>query len=81
MPTATSRLSPRETETLRAIARGQSTAEIARHLHVTKSTIRTYIRGIYQTLGVATREDAVRTGRRLGIVTDACPTCGRGGRT
>lgn len=77
--TITGRLGPREIETLRGIAAGRSTADIARSLHVTKGSVRSYLRGIYAKLGVPTREDAVRVGRRLGYVTDACPTCGRGG--
>lgn len=77
MPTITGRLGPREIQALRGIAAGQSTADIARTMHVSKETARQYIRRILGKLDAPTREDAVRTGRRLGYVTDACPTCGR----
>jgi DNA-binding CsgD family transcriptional regulator len=75
----TTRLGPRETDTLRHLAAGRSLGETAIEMHVTKGTVRSYVRGIYTKLGVGTREDAVRVGRRLGHVTDACPTCGMGG--
>lgn len=77
--TTTSKLGPSEIEVLRGIARQESIAEIALRLHVTKGTVRSYVRGIYQKLGVGTREDAVRVGRQLGHVTDACPACGHKG--
>lgn len=80
VPTTTAgRLGPREIQTLRHIAAGHSIAETAHALHVTKGTVRSYLRGIYTKFGVGTREDAVRAGRRAGIVTDACPTCGHKG--
>lgn len=73
------RLGPREIDTLRHLAAGRSLGEAAIEMHVTKGTVRSYLRGIYSKFGVGTREDAARVGRRLGYVTDACPTCGHGG--
>lgn len=70
-------LGPREIQALRAIAADQSIADIARTMHVSKETARQYIRRVLAKLDAPTREDAVRTGRQLGYVTDACPTCGR----
>jgi ATP/maltotriose-dependent transcriptional regulator MalT len=79
--TISGRLGPREIEVLRGIAREESIADLAARLHIAKGSVRSHIRGIYQKLGVGTREDAVRIGRQLGHVTDACPTCGHRGPT
>ncbi|SEO83240.1 response regulator transcription factor [Actinacidiphila rubida] len=76
--TITGRLGPREIQTLRGIARGQTLAEIAHDMRVTKDSVRSYLRDVRTKLGVLTREDAVRVGRHLGYITEGCPTCGRG---
>jgi DNA-binding NarL/FixJ family response regulator len=52
-------LSARELEVLRLVARGQSNAEIARHLHVSQATIKSHLIHAFQKLGVADRTAAV----------------------
>lgn len=50
-------LTPRESEVLVLIASGRSAGEVASKLHVSKNTVRSQIRSIYQKLGVHTREE------------------------
>jgi DNA-binding CsgD family transcriptional regulator len=70
-------LGPREIQTLRHMARDMSVGQIAASMGVSRGSVRSYIRSIYTKWGTATRADMIRIGRRLGYVTDACPTCGR----
>lgn len=72
-----SQLTARETQTLRLIARGMSVSEMAAAMGVQRTSVRSYIHNIAQKWGTAERADMVRIGRRLGVVTDGCPTCGR----
>ncbi|NJL92440.1 MAG: hypothetical protein HC915_01325 [Anaerolineae bacterium] len=53
-------LTERELEVLRLLATDQSGPEIARHLIISLSTLRTHIRNIYGKLGVNSRRAAVR---------------------
>ena len=50
-------LTPRESDVLELLQRGQSNAEIAAELHVGVETVRTHARNIYRKLGVSTRRD------------------------
>ena len=52
-------LTPRQTEVLRMLGRGYSTAQIADELHLSTETVRNHIRGLFQTLGVHSRLEAV----------------------
>ncbi|MFI7167421.1 response regulator transcription factor [Rhodococcus erythropolis] len=52
------RLTPREYEVLTLVARGTSTAGIARHLAVSKETVKSHLQRIYRKLGVASRSEA-----------------------
>ncbi|UNX54344.1 LuxR C-terminal-related transcriptional regulator [Georgenia sp. TF02-10] len=61
-------LSAREIRVLRELATGRPVAVIARRLYVSESTVKTQMRSIYRKLGVHSREDAVRAGRRLRLV-------------
>jgi DNA-binding CsgD family transcriptional regulator len=72
-------LGPGEIRTLRHLAAGHSIAETAQLMQITKDSVRSHIRRIYTKYGVSTRQDAIRSGRLRGVITDACPTCGRGG--
>lgn len=51
-------LTPRETQVLRRIVAGQSTAQMAREMDVTVSTLRSYIKSILAKLGVHSRLQA-----------------------
>ncbi|MGZ4315393.1 MAG: helix-turn-helix transcriptional regulator [Gaiellaceae bacterium] len=52
-------LTPRQAEVLRMLGRGYSTAQIADELHLSTETVRNHIRGLFQTLGVHSRLEAV----------------------
>jgi len=62
------KLSDREMEILALIARGYSNAEIAQALFLSEGTIRNYISGMLQKLGVSDRTQAVITALRYGLV-------------
>jgi two-component system response regulator NreC len=53
-------LSPRETEILRLIALGHTSAEIAGTLHLSRRTVETHRARIHRKLGLATRAELVR---------------------
>jgi len=65
---STHRLTPRETEVLRALAIGKANKQLAPMLNISESTFKTYLRIIYEKLGVRTRVQAVRRGEELGVV-------------
>ena len=51
--------SRRQVEVLALIAEGKTDKEIARVLHVSPATVRTYLRRLYAALGVHSRAQAV----------------------
>jgi NarL family two-component system response regulator YdfI len=57
--TGTFKLTEREQEVLRSVARGERSKEIARHLGITERTVKTYLSSIYTKLGVDSRASAV----------------------
>ena len=63
------RLTDREGEVLRAIARGHSNLEIARHLFISEGTVRTHINHLLAKLGVRDRVQAVVVAYESGFVT------------
>jgi DNA-binding CsgD family transcriptional regulator len=62
------RLTPRLLETLRLLADGCSTDEIAARLGVTRETARNYIRRLLRALDVHSRLEAVVRGREAGLI-------------
>jgi DNA-binding CsgD family transcriptional regulator len=62
------RLTPREVEVLRLIARGFSYARAAQHLGVSPHTVASHIKKLYAKLGVHSAGAAVMRGARLGII-------------
>ncbi len=61
-------LSERELQVLKLLPTSLNTIEIARHLVVAPSTVRTHVRNIYAKLGVQRRVAAVSQARELGLL-------------
>lgn len=61
-------LSVRELEVLAALAGPGSLRQVADDLFISRNTIKTHTRALYAKLGVASREEAVRRGRELGLL-------------
>ena len=67
---ASTRLTKREQEILRAVADGLATADIAQRLFLGESTVKTHLNRIYRKLGVANRTQALAAAVRLGLLLD-----------
>jgi two-component system nitrate/nitrite response regulator NarL len=61
-------LSPREREILVAAAAGRSAPDIARSMHLSTSTVKTYLRRLYEKLGVGSRGEAIAEAMRRGLL-------------
>ncbi|MGA4634935.1 LuxR C-terminal-related transcriptional regulator [Pseudomonas solani] len=61
-------LSAREQQVLEHITRGYSVAEIAEQLQVSPWTVQTYVRRVYEKLGVRSKSAAVDAAHRLGLL-------------
>lgn len=61
-------LSPRETEILRLIALGYTSAEVAAQLHLSSRTIETHRAHIHRKLGLTTRAELVRYALRSQLI-------------
>jgi DNA-binding NarL/FixJ family response regulator len=66
-PAGVAQLSAREAEVLDLICRGMSNLEIADQLFVSVNSVKTYVRQIYQKIGVARRAQAVAWGLAHGF--------------
>lgn len=62
------RLTPRETEVLERLARGDGHREMARELFISPETAQTHIRNLLAKLAVSSRLEAVVKALRLGLV-------------
>ncbi len=61
-------LSGREREILALVANGDTGPAIAKRLHLSEATVKTYLRRVYEKLGVATQAAAVAEGLRRGLI-------------
>jgi len=61
-------LAPREQEVLQLIADGQSTKQIASTLHLSESTVKTYLRTLFEKLGASHRAHAVALALRYHLI-------------
>lgn len=62
------RLSPRELEVLKLLARGYNYREIGEHLGVAENTVGSFIKRIYRKLHVTSRQEAVFEARTMGLL-------------
>jgi DNA-binding NarL/FixJ family response regulator len=58
------RLTPRENEILRLLARSYRNQQIADHLFISRETVRWHLRSLYSKIGVSDRNSAVEYARR-----------------
>jgi PAS domain S-box-containing protein len=63
-------LTRRQAEVLHLLAHGSSTDQIAGTLHLSRETIRNYVRQLLRALGAHSRLEAVATARRAGLLHD-----------
>ncbi|WP_066042080.1 helix-turn-helix transcriptional regulator [Herbiconiux solani] len=61
------RLSEREHQILVALGEGRTARELSQELFISPNTMKTHLRHIYRKLGVASRDEAIQMGHRLGI--------------
>lgn len=61
-------LSPRERETLMLLAAGNSTAQMAERMNISKETVRNHVKGVLRSLNARSRVEAVAKARQLGLV-------------
>lgn len=66
-------LSPRELEVLALIAQGAGNKQIARRLKIAERTVKAYVTGVFNKLGVTTRAQAVAVGLRRGLLSNREP--------
>ena len=64
-------LSERERMVLVYVERKLTVAQIAAELFISPNTVKTHLRRLYRKLGVATRDEAIRKARSLGLHLDA----------
>ena len=62
------RLTRRELDVLRLIARGSSNRRIADSLHISHSTVATHVRNIFRKTGVANRTEAADFARGASLL-------------
>lgn len=61
-------LTPKQSDVLKAVARGLTNRGVAESLGTSESTVRTHLRAVFRTLSVGSRTHAVAEARRLGLI-------------
>jgi ATP/maltotriose-dependent transcriptional regulator MalT len=67
-PPGPAALSARELVVLRRLGGEGSSAQIASELFISRNTLKSHVKAIYRKLGVGSREEAVASARRLGLL-------------
>ncbi|HTJ34290.1 MAG TPA: response regulator transcription factor [Dactylosporangium sp.] len=62
-------LTPRELDILRLIARGLSNLELARHLQISETTVKTHVTRVFSKLGIRDRTQAIIVAYETGLIT------------
>jgi DNA-binding NarL/FixJ family response regulator len=62
-----SRLTQRQQEVLRLLAKGETNKNISRHLNVSENTVKVHVTAILKALGVSNRTQAVILSQKLGL--------------
>ena len=70
VPHSPEKLTPRETEVLRLLARGMSNKEIGTTLIIGEKTVKTHVSSILSKLDVLSRTQAALYAVRIGLVSD-----------
>ena len=65
---AAPRVTDRELQVLRGVARGQTNRQVARELGIGEATVKTHLVHVFQKLGVGSRTEAVAEARRRRII-------------
>lgn len=63
-------LTPREQGILQLVAQGMTNREIAEDLHVSKYTVESHVKNIYQKMSVSSRTRAIHVARQHGLIND-----------
>jgi len=63
------RLTTREMDVLRGVAKGHTTKRLAKDLGLSPPSIETHLRHIFQKLGASNRGEAVSTALKVGLIT------------
>lgn len=61
-------LTPRELDVLRLVSTGHSNKEVARALHLSTGTVKSYLDDVYRKLAVSDRAHAVASALRMGLL-------------
>jgi DNA-binding CsgD family transcriptional regulator len=61
-------ISPRETDILRGVARGQTNAEIGDAIGLARNTVKAYLQSAMRKLGARNRVEAIARAREFGIL-------------
>ena len=61
-------LTARQMEVLRYLSEGLSNKEIASAIHLAEGTVKVHVAGLYQSLRVKSRMEAIRVARKLGLI-------------
>lgn len=62
-----SRLTQRQQEVLRLLAKGETNKDISRHLNVSENTVKVHVTAILKALGVSNRTQAVIVSQKMGM--------------